>query len=320
MRLALYFSALLLTACRMMESVPLQTLQPADVCLPTEVRKVGVVYRPCVGARGQEARVADELARRVNEGNYFDQVLILDSALCAGGDEPLLSLAVVQEVTSSLQVDALLSVERVQLDFAREVYALPEDGGLQAELCGRMGIATALYLPARRQPLVVFSDRDSLFWDAWQVDESRLAEAVRHVASLPPKHWLPSWEDHVRLFYTGGCADLRDAAVCVRAADWELARACWLRTYDRKERRLRLRAAYNLALYYEVADDPSQALQWLEKALELASAGQTFDAEGTPVNSGYDYALIAAAYARMKQREVDLQKLKLQMQRFADDF
>lgn len=320
MRLALCFSALLLTACRMMESVPLQTLQPADVCLPAEVRKVGVVYRPCAGACGQEARVADELARRVNEGNYFDQVLILDSALCAGGDEPLLSPAVVQEAASSLQVDALLSVERVRLDFAREVYTLPEDVGLQAELCGRMEIATALYLPARRHPLVVFTDRDSLFWDAWQADEARLAEAARHVASLPPKHWLPTWADHARLFYAGGCADLRDAAVCVRASDWESARTCWLRTYGCKKRRLRLRAAYNLALYYEVADDPSQALQWLQKALELASAGQRPDAEGMPANPGYDYALAASAYARMKQREADLQKLRLQMQRFADDF
>ena len=117
-------------------------------------------------------------------------------------------------------------------------------------------------------------DKETL--DYWVDDADEIGHLIPEIPSLLAKSaiapYLPSWTERERVFYYDRLNySLREAQVYVNEGNWEGAAHEWLTLTESKLRRYRLMAHYNLALYYEMTDDISQALASLDKAEREAS-------------------------------------------------
>mgnify|MGYP000420600535 FL=1 len=70
----------------------------------------------------------------------------------------------------------------------------------------------------------------------------------------------------------------------------------------------KMKAAFNIALYYEIKDNVEQAKEWLGKAKKLVKSGSR------------DEQLIAFYSLELEKRESKLSQLRIQMKRFDDNF
>lgn len=92
---------------------------------------------------------------------------------------------------------------------------------------------------------------------------------------------------------------------------------------NQKEKK-KMKAALNIAVYYEMKDSLAKAEEWAVKAQQLA---QKVDKKNIPENAAYatiddvpNYYLTTLYANELKERNSQLPKLKMQMERFNDDF
>ncbi len=339
MKKVICFALLLcgLASCRMFEVASIDYLEPAGITFPSEVRRVGVVnnvvsdsllekggepvFHEGVATLCGDGRVlAEELAASIASANYFDLVVICDSALRQGDRLPResrLGGSEVRQLADGLGVDLVLSVDRVDLSIERGLAYYPDYPSPEPTLDAKVHALLRLYLPGRESPMATLADTDSLYWaGSWTVDTTMVRDASAYVSQAAVRHLLPVWKKANRYFYAGGCVEMRDAAVCVKEDEWEDACRLWQAVYGGKNERFRMYAAYNIALFHEVADDLEQAKAWLEKALEMAGKEVERDERGEPVALTADYRLMASYYAHLSDRLSERYKLDLQMERF----
>ena len=97
---------------------------------------------------------------------------------------------------------------------------------------------------------------------------------------------------------------MRDAGVCVREQNWEGAYRLWKELYETKKGKVKMRAAYNLAVYCERQDDFVRAKEYLDTALSLAPEGS------------WEMQLIQFYLLQLEDQARKNQRLKVQMRRF----
>ena len=336
-----------LASCKVINSVSIDYMLPADVCFPTEVKTVAIVNNtpqgeePVIPTKEDNAKMpnmgsvgvfdgnaklaAEELANNVAAGNYFDQVMICDSALRTNDllpRETKLSRSEVKELSENLGADMLLSLERVKIYFKKSVVYPTDIPVPQEALDATVSSMVRVYLPNRVEPLLSLNDRDSIYWvlGNWNVSKEIVDDASVFAAKLPIKHILPTWKTADRYYYASGSVEMRDAAVYVSENNWDEAFKLWDKAYYLKSDKMRMRAAYNVALYYEMKDQLEKAKEWLEKARDMAEKKLPKSEGGKVLESTQDYALILFYMNDLDERITNMQKLNLQMSRFKDDF
>ena len=333
---------LLLVSCRSVGTISIDYLQPSDISFPPEVREVAIVNNTClddlvkrveqINASAQPEQdelgvidgdgklAAEAFAAAIAEGNYFDHVLICDSALRAKDRFPRdcrLSMEEVQTLTENLRVDMLLSLEKVQICFRKGIVYDSEYGIPLKGVDAQVRSVVRLYLPGRKAPLAAINNTDSLFWVAtWQVDTLMVHEASEVASELAVKYILPTWETESRSYYAGECVQMRDAAVCVREESWEDALKLWMQVYTLKSVKYRMRAAFNIALYHEMHDDLDAAMEWIGKAKSLVELREKKKLENDEAAMTTDGRMIVLYEQQLRKRIEQFPKLKLQMQRF----
>ncbi len=347
--LYLILCILLLSSCKVINIIPIDYLEPADVSFPASIRSVGVVNNtPQADQNGvvkvtpkaktdylgsREGGVVDcnaqlateELAQNIAEGNYFDKVIICDSALRKKdytARETKLSQQEVRELTEDLDVDAIFSLELARMYVQRQTYYQPDYPAVYPALDAKVGTLMRIYLPTRSEPMMTFNSKDSIFWIVpnAQLSKELVDEASAFAATLPVKYLLPTWKTVERHLYASGSIEMRDAAVYVREDSWDEAFKLWLAVNEGKNEKMKMRSAFNIALYYEIKDDLDQAMSWAKKALTIVDGRQKKVGEGKIINPTEDYKIIALYIIDLEQRIADQKKLNLQMERFNGDF
>ena len=309
----------LFSACTSLQMVSFDRLQAADVNYPELVRRVGVVNHAPVAlslaendslssleADGQV--VAEVLAQGIAASNYFDQVVIGDSALSnsENGRASVLSQEEADELIRSMGVDMLFSIDRINVLLKKEAYM-----GYSEDL-NWVPMTDAVISPVLvahvygRPPLFSVSKSDTLCWEVNSaLTYERIArESAEYAAGLLADCLLPQWTEQQRFYFDGGNVEMRDAGVCVREQDWEGAASLWQNAYNRSKGKKKLRAAYNLALYHEMQDDFVQAEEYLKVAESLSEVGS------------WEAQLIQLYRSQLEEQELKYQKLKIQMKRF----
>lgn len=322
--LVLALGVLLGTSCSTTQPFAFERLVPADVSFPETVRRVAVVNNvPDIAPasvpgnltswmEGEGSAATESLAEHIASTNYFESVMVADTALNTRGatslDETLLTPEQVNLCTESLQADLLFSLDRVILH-ARPKVILDEE--LPVPIDGVEVLITPVvrvYLPGRHTPMFTIAKSDSI---SWYVADHPTDSLVRHEASvysgeIPLHPLLPHWEEVNRYYYDGGLVDMRDAGVYVRENRWEEAAALWQRIYDAKKGKTRRLAAFNLALYHEMKDELPQAQEWIARALTDAKSN-TIECQ-----QAEHYQMLLA------ERAKNLGKLNAQMERFGE--
>jgi len=346
-------------SCQTYTVVPIDYLVPADVSFPTQIKKVGIVNntnktpgRIAENAvldsillkssnghlenyilNGDPKIATESLAEYVAAENYFDEVIICDSALQVINvpkQTPFLNKEDVNKLVDDLDVDMLISLEDIQIQVKRQVFPMGEMGFL-GSVDAKAFPRVNLYIPNRNSPLVMINGNDSIFWEGFEgtltnartkvvPDEQLVAEASDFAGSIPVKHMTPHWKTSSRFFFNNGSPEMRDAAFFVQGNDWDKAFDIWQKYFEKAKGIKKAHAASNISLYYEIKDDMDKAYEWGNKALELAKIANKIPEEMSEINGYNDYGRIRQNQCILEERRNNFATLKMQMNRFNDDF
>lgn len=316
----------LLASCSSLQTISFDQLQAADVSFPDAVRKVAVINNmPVLKAKDNhetlsgelegDGKVASEaLAENMANVNYFDEVVICDSVFRANDEVPrvnvILTKEEIQKLSEDLGVDMILSFDRIHIQTKPGVLFYPDYPMPIDAVDGIISPIVRVYIPSRDKPLFVIAKQDTISWeiDPTLSDQKIVKEASEYAASVPVEHLLPHWESVTRFYYDGGNIEMRDAGVCLRENDWDGAFNLWKTAYEKRKGQQKMKAAFNIALYYEIKDNVEQAKEWMEKAKKLVKSGTR------------DEQLITFYSLELENREGKLSKLRIQMKRFDDNF
>ena len=290
----------LFSACTTVQYFSFERLQPADINFPEQVRSVGVV-NGVPSTNGGDGKVAAEtFAHEIAAADYFNQVVICDSVLKSFGRVQTDSLI------QALGVDMLFAIEQVEVELEKGTYYIPE---LMAKVPVIDGIVTPLvraYVAGREAPLFSITKQDTICWELRQdlTEEIIIKEASEYAAKLPMQYLLPYWKEVERYYFDGGNVEMRDAGFFVREGNWDEASALWQTLYNTKKGKVKMRAAYNLALYHELQDDFDKAKEYLNVASSLVTEGS------------WEEQLIVLYQFKLQELSKDNYRLKVQMKRF----
>lgn len=308
----------LFSACTTLQTISFERLQAADVSYPDQVRTVGVInYAPqdkqerdsILGLWNGDGMVTVEsLAREIAATDYFNQVVVCDSALrpVGMGDEEILPMSQADSLIQALGVDMLFAVEQVRIELKEGSLFHTE---LMVDVPAVDGVITPLvraYVSGRNAPLFSISKTDTICWvvSPELTFGQIVQEASDFAATLPVSYLLPHWKEMNRYYFDGGNMEMRDAGVYIREQNWEGAAALWQKLHDGRKGKVKMRAAYNLALNYELQGDYERAKEYLDTALSLASEGS------------WEHQLIEYYRLQLDEQARENRMLQIQMKRF----
>lgn len=308
----------LFSACTTLQTISFERLQAADVSYPDQVRTVGVInYAPqdkqekdsILGLWNGDGMVTVEsLAREIAATDYFNQVVVCDSALrpVGMGNEEILPMSQADSLIQALGVDMLFAVEQVRIELKEGSLFHTE---LMVDVPAVDGVITPLvraYVSGRSAPLFSVSKTDTICWvvSPELTFGQIVQEASDFAATLPVSYLLPHWKEMNRYYFDGGNMEMRDAGVYIREQNWEGAAALWQKLHDGRKGKVKMRAAYNLALNYELQGDYERAKEYLDTALSLASEGS------------WEHQLIEYYRLQLDEQARENRMLQIQMKRF----
>ena len=312
---------LCITSCTTLQTVSFDRLQAADINFPEQIRRVGVVNAMPVLDKEMERKVlagnvlegdgslsAETLAREVAATNYFEEVVICDSAvwqqsLPMSGSLPV---ALVDSLVQTLDVDMLLVMERVHIQLQEGWMFTPEVMMTLPAIDGVVAPLLRGYVAGRNVPLFTISQSDTICWikEPSLTFDKIVKEASEYAAILPMEKLLPHWVEVERNYFDGGGVEMRDAGVYVREQNWEEAVRLWKQVLDREKGKSRMRAAYNLALYCEVCENFEEAKEYLKVAASCVS------------EDSYEGQMIKLYQVQLDALSAQNRALRLQMKRF----
>jgi hypothetical protein len=350
-----------LVGCQTVEQLSIDYMLPAEVSFPSALKRVGVVNNMPPSPDNQmivdrPSKEEGEIARLINyyngdartttealadalaDGNYFDQVIICDSALRASDAIPresTLTRDEVTQLTSQLQVDFIVALENVQIRTIRRVNFVPEWQAYDATLDAKVYPVVKIYVPRRNGVMATIAAADSIFWDASGLtmasanarlieEKKAIEEASRFAGSVPVKKLLPYWKSGVRHYFAGGSVNMRDAAVYVSRKQWSNAVALWQKEFDTKKHpKQKMQAAYNLAFGYEMQDSIQAACRWIDQAQKFAYEADNVEAkqQDETVEEWLvpNYAEAVRYAIELKERQEGMVRLNAQMKRIKDE-
>ena len=153
---------LLFGSCQSIEQISIDYLQSADLSFPPQLRKVAIVNnasnapddkltpqtkkskdnrveisRAIAYANGDPKVATEAMAEEIAHQNYFDEVVICDSALRTNDKisrESTLSQEEVRQLASDLRVDLIIALENLQFKITKTVRYLEEFGCYQGAI------------------------------------------------------------------------------------------------------------------------------------------------------------------------------------------
>jgi len=353
-----------LNACQSLETLSIDYLVPAEISFPSNLKRIAVVNNTSAVPDsniinvpqkkepllvnelkksttyfwGDAAIATESLANGLAGANYFNEVVICDSALRANDvilRENTLSKSEVEELCRKLDVDLLISLENLQIKAVRTVKFMPDWNVFLATTDARVFTNVKAYLPKRSGAMASLVLNDSIFWEEGASTEtSAMAQLIKDEelirqtsdfgGTIPVNKLTPSWKTSQRFYYSNGSVNMRDAAVYVREQEWEKAFELWQKEYQQsKSKKVKMRTALNSALYYEMQDSIPQAVEWATIAQNLADEVEKATTKMKEKKSIYtfpNYFSISVYLSDLSERMSNIAKLNMQMDRFKDDF
>ncbi|MDD3036767.1 DUF6340 family protein [Bacteroides sp.] len=352
-------------SCQSLEQIPIDYIQPAEITFPPELRKVGIVNNCSIPAdstlilatsdqrsllnlinmrgaiayaNGDPRIVTESLAEEIANQNYFETVVICDSALRANDKiarESTLSQEEVRTLTSNLGVDLIISLEGIRFITGRSIYYPDDYDTYQVTIDLKAFPTIKTYLPTLKKPMNSLTTTDSIYWEEVGTKEEinermisekqLLKEAAEFAGRIPVKYLIPFWKKDARFIYANGSIQMRDAAVYAYEGSWDEAYKLWQEVFnDTKRKKKKMKAAVNIAVYYEMKDSIAKAVEWATTAQKIAKKIDKVDEIKDTTNINFwkipNYYQTTLYVTELNKRYASLPKIKMQMSRFNDDF
>lgn len=152
-----------------------------------------------------------------------------------------------QQLAGELDADLIFSIDQVGIQTERDELVYPGIAASWPVIKAKVTPVLSIYLPERERPIQVIAKTDSLQWDAGLApsDRQMQEEAASYAAYMLTQMLVPYWKQTERIYYDGGCVEMRDAAVCVRENDWQGAYDLWKSLFDHsKSNKLKIKSAF----------------------------------------------------------------------------
>ena len=340
--LYLLIGATLFTGSAGIKTLTIQTQEPAQVILPSNISKLlivdNVVGQPYdIGhTKKKLGRSADKvsvrtdslsiiyteaLAQFLNEEGFFDLVMLHDKPMRNDKEywsEKPITPEVMLELTKSTGADAIVSLDKILVASDWEDLFIQE-GYPYAKLSGKISSTLRVYLPTLQGQIPTVQYVDSLYWEGFDISdgrayaefviphaESALKDLAIYAADKMTYVLTPHWVTQERWYYTMSSSAMREAEAFATQSRWEEAIAKWDEFYSStKNKADKAKAASNIAMGYEMLDDIETARDWVLIAQKL------FD-EGTPASS-IERKRISIYKTEIERRLDNTNKLNMQV-------
>lgn len=349
---------LFLSSCQSVEQLSIDYMLPAEVSFPPTLKRVAIVNNmpevpdnKLIVSEEAEKKEENEIARLTNyyngdarlttealaealaNENYFEEVVICDSALRSKDITPresTLSREEASKLIQDLDVDFLIALENIQMRSTRKISYLRDWGAFYGTVDVKVYPTVKIYLPNRKGPMVTINNNDSIFWEemgngeasvrARLISENDLIkQASEFAGTVPVKRLLPHWKTANRYLFQGGSVNMRDAAVYAKEGNWAEAVQLWKKNFEAKKGKQKMYSAYNIAMGYEMQDSIDTATEWALKAQQIAREINKVDKKEKDEisDSTISYYILISLYVdELQERKEGLTRLKAQMNRF----
>lgn len=349
---------LFLSSCQSVEQLSIDYMLPAEVSFPPTLKRLAIVNNmPEVpdnklivseeAGKKEENEIArltnyyngdarlttEALAEALANENYFEEVVICDSALRSKDITPresTLSREEASKLIQDLDVDFLIALENIQMRSTRKISYLRDWGAFYGTVDVKVYPTVKIYLPNRKGPMVTINSNDSIFWEemgngeasvrARLISENDLIkQASEFAGTVPVKRLLPHWKTANRYLFQGGSVNMRDAAVYAKEGNWAEAVQLWKKNFEAKKGKQKMYSAYNIAMGYEMQDSIDTATEWALKAQQIAREISKVDKKEKDEisDSTISYYILISLYVdELQERKEGLTRLKAQMNRF----
>lgn len=349
---------LFLSSCQSVEQLSIDYMLPAEVSFPPTLKRVAIVNNmpevpdnKLIVSEEAKKKEENEIARLTNyyngdarlttealaealaNENYFEEVVICDSALRSKDITPresTLSREEASKLIQDLDVDFLIALENIQMRSTRKISYLRDWGAFYGTVDVKVYPTVKIYLPNRKGPMVTINNNDSIFWEemgngeasvrARLISENDLIkQASEFAGTVPVKRLLPHWKTANRYLFQGGSVNMRDAAVYAKEGNWAEAVQLWKKNFEAKKGKQKMYSAYNIAMGYEMQDSIDTATEWALKAQQIAREISKVDKKEKDEisDSTISYYILISLYVdELQERKEGLTRLKAQMNRF----
>jgi hypothetical protein len=303
--LALFFVVVIMsTSCRPMKEISIEVLKPAKVTLPGEIERIAFAnrsYLPFLSLapsdtaywKPRDLYVIDTIFQSKHFRGLFEA--LSNDLVFNIEDQHLLSMRrkdtlrfpqpmsarQISQITDTSITDALICLDGYVLKdtvsswYSYQTYSYHVFFRITGKVLWR------IYDVYTGKILDEYAIVDTMQWQAEgpsvhtaSYDLPQVTDAYRDFSRQTGlKYGLritPDWDVEQRYFYAGAF-DMGYAAKQVKEDNWEEALKVWKELYKVNRKRLAAKAAFNIALYYEMDDRLVPAVDWAKKSKELHS-------------------------------------------------
>ena len=195
-----------------------------------------------------------------------------------GVDVPLTNYET-SEIFNDCQADIIFSLEKYSISMQIYQGFNPEEYNYVAEITVIPIFIWNIYLPGHPRPYNTYTAVDTLYWTnyAESANEALNGEGMPHpiemikqVSNISGENYgsyiMPHWVKADRKLYQGYEQKLRLSAEYSSNGDWENATKTWEDLLSSNNTIVKAKAAYNLAVWYEMNDDLDKALEYAKIA------------------------------------------------------
>ena len=238
-------------------------------------------------------KTLDGLVNTLKNSSRFDvrrTTIKLKSTVTGATFPPTLAWGEVTKIAGNNNSDAVLAIEIFDSDFivtnaAKDATSVDKDGKkistkeYYAEGVANIKVGFRLYDPSNK---TIADEKFFSYSRTWKAKGTSATDAAAHLINRKNavldvsysagttygRRITPSWTRVTRYYYKRGKKN-RDLEVGSRKAqvnDWDGAIAAWEKAVNSNIDKVAGRAAYNLALAYEVKGDLSLAKEWAERS------------------------------------------------------
>lgn len=240
-------------------------------------------------------KMNEVLANDLYASGLFKDVLIYNRALRSDSvwrEKKLLSVAQLDSLRKEVPTDYILSLDALDFQNIIREKRYKQYELTTADMQTIIRPVYRLYNGSAYEPEKHYYFSDTLNWRGMGVDfkhaiaalpplKSCLEDAVLMATEKGYRLWLPYTENIQRFYVTNSNAAMREAEDYLISGKMEEASYMWEYVYEQdKEDRMKISAAYNLAVYAESQMNYAQAIEWVDRCQKLV----TTSGKKAPVN------------------------------------
>lgn len=296
-----------LSSCAGIKYLTVETREPAQVNLPSNVRSIAIVNNvvkqpeevghqiiPLGRTQLERTKVSSDsavifyteaLAQFLEEEDYFQRIIYYSKPLRNDKDffqENPLDPETMNRIRRETGADAILSLDKLIIETkTREHFR--QHGYSYADMTGKIHSILRAYLPTMEGKIPAVQYTDSLHWEGFDIRDGRAyadimipsqEEAIKlltvRAAEKMTYVFAPHWEMQDRWYYTLSNSLMREGEAYAKGSQWNNAIEKWEAFYNNRSNKTdKAKAASNISLAYEMMDDMNRALEWAITANNL---------------------------------------------------